>query len=315
MNRSMAVSTAGVFLLVLGLWSGGGLLFGKITLAQNRETVNFPANWLAQRQDTTCPAPALARFRQHRVVRGETIATLSQRYRLTPATLQGFNPVLRDGSAPVGAVIQIPPHNGIQIEVRPGTNWNALARAYGVRADVLYEVNGCLATVPRVVFVPGVNWTPNGVTVRSAPTGQQGVLRQYPLPAIAPILNRFGWRSVENGGNAQTGFHSGVDLAATAGTTVFSSGDGVVAFAGVQGDYGNLVVINHADGLQTRYAQLATVSVQAGQRVQPGQQIGTVGNTGQADRSHLHFEVRFNSNVGWVAQDPGEYFREMQGDR
>jgi murein DD-endopeptidase MepM/ murein hydrolase activator NlpD len=73
-----------------------------------------------------------------------------------------------------------------------------------------------------------------------------------------------------------------------------------------EGPYGFLVVIDHGNGRQTRYAQLSQFQAEAGQIVQSGQVIGYVGISGRPDipETHVHFEVRFQSPVGWVAQDP-----------
>ena len=75
---------------------------------------------------------------------------------------------------------------------------------------------------------------------------------------------------------------------------------------GQQDNYGNLVVVNHPGGKQTRYAHLDTIQVVIGQQVNSGEVLGTVGTTGRPDLDtpHLHFEVRDNSPLGWVAQDP-----------
>jgi murein DD-endopeptidase MepM/ murein hydrolase activator NlpD len=260
--------------------------------------------------DSLCPAPALSRVIRHRVAAGETLVSLASRYNLIPATLMGLNPVLRSGNAPVGAEILIPPYNGVRVEIPAGRSWRDIAASYGIRADVLFEVNGCQAT-PRVVFVPGVNWSPNPAP--SARTRTNQVLRGYPLPAVVSVLTGYGWQVESQSG--QVVFNSGVDLGATAGTPVLSVGDGVVAFAENQGNYGNLVVINHNQGLQTRYAHLNTISVRVGQTVAGGDRIGTVGATGQTPRPKLHFEVRSNSDLGWVAQDPSAYLQNMRVGR
>lgn len=96
----------------------------------------------------------------------------------------------------------------------------------------------------------------------------------------------------------------GVDLPARAGTPVGASADGRVIYAGGASGYGLMVVIEHAGGLQTRYAHLSRIGVAIGQQVARGNTIGLVGSTGDATGPHLHYEVR----VGGVAVDPMRYF-------
>lgn len=268
----------------------------------------------AQTQPTAaCSPPALARLTRHTIAPGETLVSLSQRYNLIPATLMGFNPILRNGNAPVGREIVVPPYNGIRVEVPSGTSWRDLAATYGVRADVLFEVNGCQG-VPRIAFIPGVNWSPNGIERVAPPSAAEAppvsVISGYPLPEVASVMTGYGWQVVA--GTEDVYFHSGVDLAAAEGTPVLAVGDGIVAFAAEQGAYGKLVVINHQQGLQTRYAQMSEMHVQVGQAVRAGDRIGSSGMTGRATVPHLHFEVRSNSDLGWVAQNPSEYVRSIR---
>ncbi len=126
----------------------------------------------------------------------------------------------------------------------------------------------------------------------------------YPLPSIAQVGLGYGWHQNPTTGKAT--FHSGIDLLANPEIPVLSVDTGTVAFAGEQSTYGNLVVVNHPGGRQTRYAHLSGVSVSVGQKVKFGDTLGTVGSTGSPDinKSHLHFEVRYYSPQGWVAQDP-----------
>ena len=84
--------------------------------------------------------------------------------------------------------------------------------------------------------------------------------------------------------------HKGTDYGAPAGTPVRTVADGVVTFAGRQGGYGNYVVIRHPDATTTAYAHLERIAVRVGQRVQQGQNVGTVGATGTATGPNLHFE-------------------------
>ena len=99
--------------------------------------------------------------------------------------------------------------------------------------------------------------------------------------------------------------HSGLDLAAPAGTPVRSVGAGTVTFAGLVGGYGNLVVVDHGE-VETAYAHLSAVSVAVRERVSVGAVVGRVGSTGYSTGNHLHFEVRLPSGttdpVPWLRQ-------------
>lgn len=96
--------------------------------------------------------------------------------------------------------------------------------------------------------------------------------------------------------------HHGVDLAAPRGTPVASARSGVVTFAGRKGGYGNLVVVDHGGGLETRYAHLDRLHVAAGDVVEQGDRVGAVGSTGRSTGPHLHFEARRAGR----AIDPGD---------
>ena len=253
-----------------------------------------------------CPQPALSRLIRHKVAPGETLKSIAQRYNLISATLMGMNPGLRQGKAAVGSEIVIPPYNGIRVQVPAGQTWRQVAAKYKVRTDVLFEVNGC-QRLPKVVFVPGVNWSPKHPVIPVP-----GELAGYPLPAVATVGLGYGWRIKP--GTGKVFFNSGIDLLAATGTLVRASGAGTVAFAGERGSYGNLVVVNHKWGRQTRYGHLKSVAVHAGQIVKQGDWLGTVGSTGKPNlaESHLHFEMRYASPLGWVAEDPSPYLQQRK---
>lgn len=108
--------------------------------------------------------------------------------------------------------------------------------------------------------------------------------------------------------NKRLAFHSGVDFAQRSGTAVLAAAGGRVRFTGRNGGYGNLLEIDHGNGLVTRYAHLSRFYVQAGDVVTPGQRVAAVGSTGRSTGPHLHFEVLNNDKF----TDPQQFL--MLGD-
>jgi len=87
--------------------------------------------------------------------------------------------------------------------------------------------------------------------------------------------------------------YTGIDIAAAEGDPVVSVAAGEVTFAGEKGDYGNLVIVEHADGWSSYYAQLDELAVDVGQRVTQGEMLGKAGATGNSSGPHLHFELHY----------------------
>ena len=124
---------------------------------------------------------------------------------------------------------------------------------------------------------------------------------QLAWPASGPITSPFGWRTHPIFGD--TRFHEGIDIGAPYGAAVYAADDGTVVFAGVMSGYGNVLVIDHGNGLATAYAHLSAFAVGYGQHVGRSSQIANVGCTGYCTGPHLHFEVRVNGSP----VDPMQY--------
>ncbi len=123
------------------------------------------------------------------------------------------------------------------------------------------------------------------------------------IPAIQPVSNKdlrrigsyFGYRT--DPFYKVTKFHEGIDFTAPVGTEIYATGDGVVkTIEYSRRGYGNMIIISHGFGYETAYAHLSKVNIKPGQKVQRGQVIGFVGNTGKSTAPHLHYEVRKNGN-------------------
>ncbi len=128
-------------------------------------------------------------------------------------------------------------------------------------------------------------------TLSSATSSRSSVPVALQMPvAGGRITSHFGARHDPFNNNHK--HHHGIDIAAPRGTPIEAAASGRVAFAGRRGGYGNVVIIEHADGRQTRYAHADKLLVRAGDIVRGNQVIATVGSTGRSTGNHLHFEVR-----------------------
>lgn len=114
------------------------------------------------------------------------------------------------------------------------------------------------------------------------------------LPARGYITDRFGTRR-NPFGEGGSEFHTGLDIAVGFGSSVRSTADGLVIYAGPRTGYGNVVVIDHGFGMSTRYGHLSSFTVSPGQFVRRGDLIGNAGSTGRSTGPHVHYELRENS--------------------
>jgi len=121
------------------------------------------------------------------------------------------------------------------------------------------------------------------------------------VPATGPVTSPFGPRTDPITGKSE--FHEGIDLGAPYGAPIRAAAAGVVTFAGQMQGYGNIVIVQHPGGMETRYAHQSAMRVTKGQPVAAGEVIGAVGATGEATGPHLHFEVR----LGGEPVDPAPY--------
>jgi murein DD-endopeptidase MepM/ murein hydrolase activator NlpD len=121
-------------------------------------------------------------------------------------------------------------------------------------------------------------------------------------PTEGYLTDGFGYRRNPFGGGGGES-HEGQDIAAAWGTPVRSTADGLVVYAASRAGYGNIVVIFHGNGITTRYGHMSQITVEPGQRIRRGDEIGRVGSTGRSTGPHCHYEVRQND----VPLDPAKF--------
>ena len=162
---------------------------------------------------------------------------------------------------------------------------SALTNARETRAEYLHEVDALAAQSATLA-----------AAIRDAQAGSTGTGTPSAAGFIWPVNG-----AVVSGYGLRWGrLHEGIDIAASTGTSIWAAAAGTVIYAGWLGGYGNLVVVDHGNGLSTAYAHASAILVAVGQTVSQGETLSLVGSTGNSSGPHLHFEVRVNG----VAVDP-----------
>ena len=138
-------------------------------------------------------------------------------------------------------------------------------------------------------------------------------LARKTVPTTMPISggyysSNFGYRIDPINGHSE--FHTGVDIVAPIGTKVMAAAGGVVSYSGTMPEYGNVIDVDHDNGLTSRYAHLSKRIARVGDVVMKGQLIGLVGNTGRTTGPHLHFEVREKG----IPLNPGKFLAMGKND-
>lgn len=149
-----------------------------------------------------------------------------------------------------------------------------------------------------------------GIAPAAAPTApiaarpaSEGSLAGGSAIGLPPLSSGFGYRRHPILG--RSAMHSGIDIPGRLGTPIHASAGGVVRFSGRAGGYGEMIEIDHGNGMSTRYAHLSRLLVAPGVPVARGEVIALMGSTGRSTGSHLHFEVRMNGR----AANPLGYLR------
>ena len=166
----------------------------------------------------------------------------------------------------------------------------ALAESRETREGYLDEVDGLLAQSAALAEQIRGAQQGAGTTGNGQPSAA-GLI----WPCDGVVVSGFGMRWGR--------MHEGIDIGCAYGTPNRAAASGTVIYAGWLGGYGNLVVVDHGNGLSTAYAHASSILVSVGQSVSQGQTVSLVGSTGHSTGPHLHFEVRVNG----VAVDPLPY--------
>ena len=114
--------------------------------------------------------------------------------------------------------------------------------------------------------------------------------------AVLPVSGRISSRYGESSSRRKS-THTGLDIACSSGTDIKVVSKGIITFAGRSGSYGNLVKVDHGEGVETWYGHCSKIYANVGDEVKPGDVIAAVGSTGNSTGPHLHFEIRINGST------------------
>jgi murein DD-endopeptidase MepM/ murein hydrolase activator NlpD len=192
---------------------------------------------------------------------------------------------------------------------------DVLIRAFEKQANGRPGVPVTASTPVALPAAPAAPVAPAPATATAKPIAASSSAVLAPLTSIVPdtpetaspgadaapvlpagrVTSAYGWRN--DPFNGQVKFHSGTDVKMAYGQDVKSAAAGRVAFVGQQSGYGLTVMVDHGNGVQSRYGHLSSATVQPGDTVESGQSIARSGNSGRSTGPHLHFEVLDNGRA------------------
>ncbi len=197
--------------------------------------------------------------------------------------------------------------SGEYVYIEKPVHIKKVAKKYGLTVDELKKHNPDKSLQGREwIFIPskvGVAYFLRDTYVIED-YGSLGTGRfMWPVPHFYKVSSYFGPRGRKH--------HDGIDIPAPRGTPVIAVDDGVVIYSddGIRG-YGNMIVLAHGDDIFTVYAHNRKNKVDKGDRVERGQLIAEVGNTGRSTGPHLHFEIRVKNKV----RNPAQYLSKSKGN-
>lgn len=269
---------------------------------------NIVLNFVDKKVQQDAPRQDIAYYT---VKSGDTVLAIAGKFGLQPETLMWSNSNIADNPdrLSIGDELRILPVDGVLHVVKPGETLSNLADEYDVTMDAVVGYAGnnlpdvsATLSVGRELVIPG-GTRPFAATVAGAP----GAYWVDTPPNAPKGSGNFGWPSAGYVSQGYWGGHPAIDIAGWVGSPVTASDGGYIVLAGGgwNGGYGSHVIIDHGNGFTTLYAHLNSIFVSPGMTVSKGQQLGTIGNTGNSTGPHLHFEVRYNG----VPYNPSKYLK------
>ncbi len=229
------------------------------------------------------------------VRKGDTLSSVAKMFGVSANTIVWAND-LKSNTLKNGQELIILPISGVRHIVKSGDTLASIAKKYKTDLAEILSYNDLSANAKLKIGDEVI--VPDGEIVVSSVNSSGG---SSSVGASYPTYAGYYMRPVVGGKKTQDIHgHNGVDIGRLpVGSPVMASADGTVIISktsGWNGGYGLYIVVSHPNGTQTLYSHLSRVSVSTGQRVEQGQTIGALGNTGKSTGPHLHFEIRGAKN-------------------
>lgn len=240
----------------------------------------------------------------YKVQSGDTLTTIATSFGISPQTIMMENKLNETSTLKSGQELSILPTTGISHALTEGETMESIIKKYKVTEDDFLDANnietfedlaiGTIVVIPlQSVTMPAV---PKPASKFVVDNSNKIALKEASAPDLGNNAVSFAWptstKSITQGYSSR---HSGLDISDSKKEPIYASAAGFVEVSGFQSNgYGNTIIINHGSGFKTRYAHASELTVQAGDYVEKGQQIGKQGNTGRVrgiTGIHLHFEI------------------------
>ncbi|AWB09821.1 peptidase M23 family [Thermodesulfobium acidiphilum] len=295
------------FFPIIPLIVGGLIITSSVNLKPKISNFsNLPVQKVSKGDVKKVESEPKLQIQEYTVQPGDTLESIAQKFSINYQTIKLLNDIRDEGYLKVGQKLKIPNMNGVIYTVQPGDTLGEICDIYGVSQERILKSNNIPnpqeLQIGQDIFIPGLDvvsevankWTSNNSNngyerIALAYRGR-GFPGDFIWPVDGPITSGFGWRIHPIFGTPE--FHTGIDIGVPYGTPVRAADRGVVTYAGWEHGYGEIVTINHGDGISTSYSHNSSIVVSVGQRVSQGQVIAYAGSTGWSTGPHVLFEIK-----------------------
>lgn len=259
--------------------------------------------------------PEIAQPTTYTVRSGDTIGGIAKSFGVSINTVLWANNMTARSIIRPGQKLTILPTTGVQHTVKRGENLGLIAKKYGTDVDTILKANdlasASLLQIGQELIVPGGK-PPVAPRPKTTPTRLASVKNVFSAttqapPSKAATVGSLVWPTDQRRINQYFKWrHSGIDINGNYNNAIYAIDDGIVTIAGWnRHGYGNQILIDHGNGMKSRYAHNSKHFVRVGQQVKKGETIAMIGSTGRSTGPHIHFEIYMNGK----RVNPLNYYR------